>query len=265
MIDPRASARLLALVRVGPFRLALAAEAVLEVARVHPGQKLRGLEPTSLLRVLGEPELTPGEWAIAVQGRTLQAYQVDAVEGIRERGQAALYHLPSGVGVEPESLFRGAFSLDGALALEVLPESLEELQPLPERPLPPMRFATDPASKALVFTSAGRSLAFALPQVMSVVAKPVICPVPRAGPGICGVVEHAQMLYPVVDLGALYFGRPSTAELGVLVEQDGRPFLVLADAVRGVHEGFRSVAGTEPGWLEGEKGERALFPRLEGG
>ncbi|MBS2032627.1 MAG: chemotaxis protein CheW [Deltaproteobacteria bacterium] len=264
MIDPRASARLLALVRAGPFRLALAAEAVIEVARLPEGQKLRELEPIPLLRALGEPGSTGGEWAIAVQGKTLRAYRVDAVEGIRERGQAALYHLPTGVGVEPDSLFRGAFSLEGALALELRPETLEDLPPPNLKSPAPMRFTSEPAPKALIFTVAGRSLGFGLPQVLSVVAKPVTCPVPRAGAGICGVVEYGQTLYPVVDLGALHFGRPSTGELGVLVEQDGRSYLVLADAVRGVRNGFRPVAGAEPGWLEGEKGERALFVRLEG-
>jgi chemotaxis signal transduction protein len=96
------------------------------------------------------------------------------------------------------------------------------------------------------------------------VARPAICPVPRAGPGVRGVVEHGQTLYPVVDVGMLHFGRPASGELGVLVEQEGRPFLVLADAIRGVRNGFRFVAGAEPGWMEGERGERALFLRLDG-
>jgi chemotaxis signal transduction protein len=116
----------------------------------------------------------------------------------------------------------------------------------------------------LVATAGGRSLGFALPQVLAVVGKPAVCPVPRARPGVRGVVEHGQILYPALDVGGLYFGRPATGEFGVLVEQHGRASLVLVDEVRGMRAGFRAVSGAEPGWLEGERGERALFLRVDG-
>lgn len=257
---PDRAARLLALVRAGPYRFALPAEAVFEVARVPP-------VPTpgsaSLVAALGEPE-GQGEWGLALRGAMLRAYRVDAVEGVRELGAARFYNLPHGVGLDPPELVRGALVVDGALALELRPEVLEGLSPLPPRPPPLLSVWTEPAPKALVFTAAGRSLAFPLPQVLSVVARPPICAVPRASPGIRGVVEHGQTLYPVLDLGGLYFDRPGTGELGVLVEQDGRPWLVLADAVRGVRSGFKPISDGEPGWMQDERGERALFLRLDG-
>lgn len=261
MTEPRAVARLVALVRAGPYRLALPAEAVFEVARMGPEG---ALDDISLLAALGEEGGAHGEWGVALKGNSLRAYRVDEVEGVRELGSARFYNLPAGVGLQPPELVRGALVMDGALALELRPEVLDGLPPAPERAKPELHFWPEPAPKALIFSAAGRSLGFALPQVLSVVAKPALCPVPRAGPGIRGVVEHGQTLYPVVDLGTLFFDRPSTGELGILVEQDGRPWLVLADAVRGVRNGFKPSGG-EPGWMQDERGERALFLRLDGG
>lgn len=257
---PSATARLVALVRAGRYRFALPAEAVFEVARMGPEG---ALDDISLLEALGEPP-GHGDWGVALKGASLRAYRVDAVEGVRELGSARFYNLPHGVGLLPPELIRGAFVLDGALALELRPEVLDGLPPATPRSRPEMRLWTEPAPKALVFTAAGRSLGFPLTQVLSVVARPPLCPVPRAGPGIRGVVEHGQTLYPVVDVGDLFFDRPSSGELGVLVEQDGRPWLVLADAVRGVRNGFKTASDGEPGWMQDERGEQALFLRLEG-
>jgi len=256
MADSLASARLVALVRAGPYRLALPAEAVREVVRAGDGE--------SLLRALGEPETVAGEWAVALQAKSLRRFRVDAVEGVRPRGDSPSLNLPAGVGVDVPELFRGAFQMDGALALELRPEALDDLPPRAMGSPPALHGTSEPAPRALLFTAAGRSIGFALPQVLSVVARPAVCPVPRAGLGVRGVVEHGQTLYPVLDLGARHFGRPSPGELGVLVDQDGRALLVLADAILGVRQGFRAVDGDEPGWLQGERGERALFPLLEG-
>jgi len=268
MIDPDSSARLCAIVRSGPYRLAFAAERVLQVAHLggrgasgdaaSAGSSLHGAPVRALLEVLGDAAPQRGEWGIAVQGRTIQAYAVDGVEGISEQAPSPTFNLPLGVGAEPAELFRGVITQGGALALDVRPEALERPRGSPRPAAPSPTYAEGPVPRALVFTAAGRSLAFALPQVLSVVAQPTVCAVPRARAGVRGVVEHGQTLYPVIDLGALYFQRPSTGALGVLVEQQGRPFMVLADAVRGMVEDFRAVAG-EPGWMESERGERALF------
>jgi len=254
-------ARLAAVFRAGPFRLALPASGLREVARLEPGTRsLRGiaLEPLALLRG-GPADGPPGEWAVAVEGG--RAFSVDSVEGVLEAREALFFNLPAALGVEPPGLFRGALQVGNALALEITPEALVALGPArSQRVGGPPRYAMEPASKALIFTAAGRSMAFALPQVLSVISRPEVAPVPRILPGRVGVTVHAQTLYPVVDLGALFFGRPTPLEMGIVVEVEGTPWVVLAEAVRGVRAGFRAAGEGIPGWMEGERGERALFP-----
>jgi hypothetical protein len=260
MAEHDVSARLVALVAAGRYRLALPAELVREVGQVQPGDDL-----VSLLEVLGEPSVVRPAWSLTlVLPEGPRRFGIDGVESVRPLATAAFYNLPLGLGLEPVSLLRGALKLDDGLALELRPEALSTLGPPRAREAMPMGWVDEPAPRALICTLAGRSVGFPLTQVLSVLARPRLTPVPRASPGVCGVIEHAQTLYGAVDPGGIFFGRPSTGDFGVLVEQGDRTWLILADAVGGVRQGFRPVAGGEPGWMQGERGERALFMRLRG-
>lgn len=261
MAEHDASARLLALVSAGRFRLALPAELVRGVALTAASAP----PPVSLLALLGEPEVAPPAWTLTLllpEGP--RQFSVDGMHGVRPRGDAAFFNLPLGLGVEPASLVRGVLKLTDGLALELRPEVLSTLAPPTPRPPMPLAWEDEPAPRALLCTLAGRSVGFPLTHVLSVLANPRPTPVPRAAAGVCGVVEHAQTLYGAFDPGGHFFGRPSTGAFGVLVEQGERTWLVLADAVGGVRQGFAPQAGGEPGWMQGERGERALFMRLQG-
>jgi hypothetical protein len=257
------SSQLVAVVRAGPYRLAIPAGQVLEVARLEPGMAmLRDRPVVSLGPLLGLPASPASEWALRLAPVDAPALGVERMDGVLDASGATVYHLPAALGVAPESLFRGAEQLEGSLALEVHLEELCALKPWVQPVSAPwsLRYAAEPAERALVCVVAGRSMGFSLPHVLSVIATPAVAAVPRVRPGVRGVLVHAQSLYPVLDAGAVLFGRETRGDYGVVIDMEGATWVVLADAVLGVRTGFRPVAGDQPGWMEGQRGERALFP-----
>ena len=256
------SSQLVAVVRAGPFRLAVPASQVRDVLRVEPGQAAVGEQPLlPLCAALGGPAGSGG-WALRMTVPDSPALGVEAMEGVLDAGASTVFHLPAALGVSPPSLFGGAEQLGGTLALELDVAVLLALAQHPPPTTAPwtLRPAVEPAERALVCVVAGRSLGFALPHVLSVLAAPVVAPVPRVRPGIRGVVLHAQSLYPLLDAGEVLYGRATSGAFGVVIDMEGATWVVLADAVLGVRSGFRPVAGDQPGWMEGQRGERAFFP-----
>jgi hypothetical protein len=277
------SAQLAAVVRAGPYRIAVPASAVREVIRLGDGGISGWKDPVALeplATLLAPPNSStsaassgsgPGSasaqeeigWVVWLgSGEGSVALGVEIVEGVLDVRESPFFNLPRALGVEPTELFRGVLMLGQAPALEVRPEILMELKNIrvEARSPKPARFAVEPVAKALIISAAGRSFGFALPQVLSVQAKPVIAPVPRVLTARRGVTVHAQTLHPVLDLGLLLFGVATVPEFGVVVEIEGTSWVVLAEVVRGMRGPFRPAGMDAPNWLQDERGERALFP-----
>lgn len=222
---------------VGDVRLALRLSQVREILEVGQGGGdvvARGESyPVAFVSTVLGLAGGAAPFALLTEANPRAALRVDRVYGIIDLVDAEFFQIPARTRLPQPPPFAGAIVARGELSLELAAPAIGW------EPLPPAMDTGEPLSDAgstgereLVFERGGLRLGVPMSNLVRIVERPRIAPVPLTPSSHLGLLHHERTLFPVVDPAILH-GDPPPGEVprAVILDAGGAEVALAADRI----------------------------------
>jgi chemotaxis signal transduction protein len=225
---------------VGGVRLALRLSQVREILEVGPGGGdvvARGASyPVAFVATILGLRGGDAPYALLTESNPRAALRVERLHGIVDLLEAEVFQIPAQTRLPQPPPFAGAIFVRGELALELAAPAIgwEPLPPAVDREEAPVDGGPT-GEQELVFERGPQRFGVPMSNVLRIIERPRVAPVPLTPPSHLGLLYHGRTLHPVVDIGAL-FGSPPVQEVArvVIVDAGGAEVAFVADRVERV-------------------------------
>jgi chemotaxis signal transduction protein len=239
---------------VGGVRLALRLAQVREILEVGPGggdvvARGESYPVAFVATVLG---LHGGDapYALLTEANPRAALRVDRVHGIVDLVDAEVFQIPARTRLPQPPPFAGAIVARGELSLELAAPAIgwEPLPPATDALEPPVD-AGPTGERELVFARGERRYGVPMSNVVRIIERPRIAPVPLTSPSNLGLLYHARTLHPVVDIAVLQGEQPAREVVrAIIIDAGGAEVALVADRVERVGAMPDSSDVLRPAW-----------------
>ncbi len=225
---------------VGGVRLALRLSQVreiLEVGAAGGDVVARGESyPVAFLSTVLGLHGGDAPYALLTETAPRAALRVERVHGIIDLVDAEVFQIPARTRLPQPAPFSGAVVSRGELSLELASPAIgwEPLPPAVDSGEAPTD-AGATGERELVFERGGRQYGVPMSNLIRIIERPVIAPVPLTPPSHLGLLYHARTLHPVVDMAVLHGDLPiPDASRAVILDAGGAEVALVADRIESV-------------------------------
>jgi chemotaxis signal transduction protein len=222
---------------VGGVPLALRLSQVREIIEVGPGGgdvTARGESyPVAFLSTVLGLQGAEARFALLTEATPRAALRVERVRGIVDLVDAEVFQIPARTRLPQPAPFAGAIVAKGELSLELAAPAIgwEPLPPAVDSGEPPAD-AGSHGERELVFARGGRRYGVPMSNLVRIIERPRIAPVPLTPASHLGLLYHARTLHPVVDLAVLHGDLPvPNAPRAVILDAGGAEVALVADRI----------------------------------
>jgi hypothetical protein len=239
---------------VGGVRLALRLSQVREILEVGPGGGdvvARGESyPVAFVATVLGLHGADAPYALLTESNPRAALRVERVHGIVDLVDAEVFQIPARTRLPQPAPFAGAIVARGELSLELAAPAIGW------EPLPPATDASDPpvdvgptGERELVFVRGDRRYGVPMSNVVRIVERPRVAPVPLAPPSHLGLLYLARTLHPVIDIAVLQGDSPAPEVARVvIIDAGGAEVALVADRIERVGAAPDSEGVLRPAW-----------------
>lgn len=239
---------------VGGVRLALRLSQVreiLEVGAAGGDVVARGESyPVAFLSTVLGLHGGDAPYALLTETAPRAALRVERVHGIIDLVDAEVFQIPARTRLPQPAPFSGAVVSRGELSLELASPAIgwEPLPPAVDSGEAPTD-AGATGERELVFERGGRRYGVPMSNLIRIIERPVIAPVPLTPPSHLGLLYHARTLHPVVDMAVLHGDLPiPDAARAVILDAGGAEVALVADRIERVGAAPSSEGVIRPVW-----------------